>query len=47
MEEKRQCCPGFFHLDETLFQILYGWLDYGEDLDDLLFYGEAYAVSER
>ena len=34
-------------MDEQLFRCLYGWLDYGEDLDDLLFYGEIYHISER
>ena len=34
-------------MDEQLFRCLYGWLDYGEDLDDLLFYGMEYSISER
>lgn len=40
-------CPEMLHLDDELFWRLFGFLDFGEDLDDMIFFGENYFISER
>ncbi|MDD5953053.1 MAG: hypothetical protein PUC32_05320 [Oscillospiraceae bacterium] len=47
MNLSRRCCPELLHLEDTLFWYLFGFLDYGEDLDDMIFYGQPYEISER
>lgn len=47
MKILRCYCPELLHMDAELYRTLFGYLDYGDDLDDLLFYGETYYVSER
>ncbi len=47
MNLTRRCCPELLHLDDTLYWALYRFLDFGEDLDDMIFYDESYFVSER
>lgn len=47
MADSLHWCPEQLHLDGELFQHLFGFLDFGDDLDDLIFFGEPYFVSER
>lgn len=47
MDLSRHCCPEWLHLDDALYRCLFGFLDFGDDLDDMIFYGEPYFISER
>lgn len=47
MNISRRCCPELLHLDDALYWYLFSFLDFGEDLDDMIFYGESYFISER
>ena len=41
------CCPELLQMDEDLFWYLFRFLEFGEDLDDMIFFDESYSVSER
>jgi hypothetical protein len=47
MNLSRRGNPEWFHMDKDLYWYLFGFLAFGDDLDDLIFYGEHYFVSER
>lgn len=47
MNLHQHCRPEQLHLDDALFRCLYSFLEFGEDLDDMIFFEESYMISER
>lgn len=45
MEQTMESCPE--NLDENLYTCLFSYLSVGVDLDDLIFSGEDWQLSER